>query len=76
MLIARPRPISQGKATLAKSTGTMVSLTGSGLNLHGSIHCHQLKSLDWRIRKAHLKEKLPNFIMDDVIARLESILFG
>ena len=69
-------PVSQGEGAEARSMGTIVSLTGSGLSVHGSIHCHQLKSLDWRIRKAHLKEKVPSFIMEDVTARLESILFG
>ncbi len=69
-------PVSQGAADVARSRGTLVSLTGSGLDIQGSVHCHQLKSLDWRARKANLKEKAPAFVVEDVMARLETILFG
>jgi mRNA interferase ChpB len=47
---------------------------GAGTDTQGAIHCHQLKSLDWRERKVRLKETVPQFIIDDVLARLEAIL--
>lgn len=67
-------PISQGSAQLARSKGTLVTLMGCGTHTQGAIHCHQLKSLDWKIRRAKKKESVPDFILEDVQARLEAIL--
>ena len=47
-----------------------------GTDTQGAIHCHQLKSLDWRVCKAKFKEGLPAVILDEVAARMEAILFG
>jgi mRNA interferase ChpB len=66
-------PISQGIA--ARTYGTVVTLMGSGTDTQGAVHCHQLKSLDWRARNACLKEAVPKEIVDEVLARIESILF-
>ena len=67
-------PVSQGAAASARTYGTIVTLMGAGTDTQGAIHCHQLKSLDWRERKVRLKETVPQFIIDDVLARLEAIL--
>ncbi|MCB5184227.1 type II toxin-antitoxin system PemK/MazF family toxin [Methylobacillus gramineus] len=69
-------PISQGAAASARTYGTVVTLMGSGIDTQGAIHCHQIKSLDWRIRKAKLKESVPDFLLDEVLARLEAIILG
>lgn len=69
-------PISQGGADVARSYGTVVTLMGSGTDTQGAVHCHQMKSLDWRMRKAKFKESVPAVIMADVEARIEAILFG
>lgn len=69
-------PISQGTAASARTYGTIVTLMGSGTSTQGAIHCHQVKSLDWRVRKARLKENVPDFVMQEVLARLEAILLG
>ena len=68
-------PISQGGAGTARSYGTVVTLMGSGTDTQGAVHCHQLKSLDWRVRKAKFKESVSVAIIDDVAARIEAILF-
>jgi mRNA interferase ChpB len=68
-------PISQGAAHSARTYGTVVTLMGAGTATQGAVHCHQLKALDWRIRKAKLKETVPQFLMDEVSARVEAILF-
>lgn len=68
-------PISQGAATNARSVGTVVTLMGSGTETQGGVHCHQLKSLDWRVRKAEFKEVTPDFIVEEVAGKLEAILF-
>lgn len=69
-------PISQGVANVARSYGTVVTLMGSGTETQGLIHCHQVKSLDWISRKARFKEVAPDFIVDDVIARVQAIIEG
>ena len=46
---------------------------GSGTDTQGAVHCHQIKSLDWRIRQAKLKEVVPDFISEEVIARVQAI---
>lgn len=67
-------PISQGAAQAARSYGTVVTLMGSGTETQGNIHCHQLKSLDWRARKAKFKEAVAPNITTEVWARVEAIL--
>lgn len=69
-------PISQGNAAAARTHGTVVTLMGAGTVTQGAVHCHQLKALDWRARKAKFKEKVPQVIVDDIGARIEAILFG
>jgi mRNA interferase ChpB len=68
-------PISQGLAAVARTHGTIVSLMGAGTDTQGSVHCHQLKALDWRVRKVQFKEKVPKELVDDVAARIEAIIF-
>lgn len=68
-------PISQGAAASARTFGTIVTLMGSGTATQGAVHCHQLKSLDWRVRRAKLKEAVPPQIVDEVLARIQAILF-
>ncbi|MBC7501556.1 MAG: type II toxin-antitoxin system PemK/MazF family toxin [Herminiimonas sp.] len=69
-------PISQGSVTAARTHGTVVTLMGAGTDTQGAVHCHQLKSLDWRERKAKFKERIPQPIIDEVCARLDAIING
>ena len=41
----------------------------------GTVHCHQLKSLDWRAQNVRIKEAVPQSIVDEALARIEAILF-
>jgi mRNA interferase ChpB len=68
-------PISQGAAASQRTYGTVVTLMGLGLDTQGAVHCHQLKALDWRERKAKFKETVPPSLMDEVSARVGAILF-
>ena len=68
-------PISQGEAASARTYGTVVTLMGMALDTQGAVHCHQLKALDWRQRKANFKEAVPHALIDEVSARLGAILF-
>lgn len=67
-------PVSQGAADASRTHGTVVTLMGSGTDMQGAIHCHQLKALDWRVHKAKYKESVPRYVVDEVFARVEAIL--
>lgn len=68
-------PISQGAASSPRTYGTVVTLMGMGIDTQGAVHCHQLKALDWRARKAEFKETVPQSLLDEVSARVGAILF-
>jgi mRNA interferase ChpB len=68
-------PISQGAAASSRTYGTIVTLMGVGIDTQGAVHCHQLKALDWRARKAKLKESVPQSLIDEILARVSAILF-
>jgi len=40
---------------------------GAGLQTHGTVHAHQLKSLDWAARQAKFVEKVPDNIVQEVL---------
>jgi mRNA interferase ChpB len=69
-------PISGGAASAARDTGFLVSLSGSGLRTDGNVHAHQVKSLDWKTRKAKRVERAPteivNLVLECVISVLEN----
>jgi mRNA interferase ChpB len=69
-------PISQGAADVSRTHGTIVTLMGSGTDTQGAIHCHEMKALDWHVRKAKYKESVPPYVIDEVFARVEAILAG
>jgi len=59
----------------ARQHGFAVSLTGLGLNVQGIVRCDQIRALDLRGRKAKpMRERLPDFIMDDICGRIATIL--
>src|ERR1700753_4371445 len=60
-------PITTG-GNFARSQGFTVSLSGAGTNATGVILCHQLRELDLRARNAKFSEKVPDFIVDVVMA--------
>ncbi len=67
-------PISGGVATVAQESGFLIPLMGSGLRTDGSVHAHQLKSLDWKARKASLVERAPPEILNAVLECLVAVL--
>ena len=68
-------PISQGAAEAARTHGTVVSLMNSGMETQGAVHCHQLKALDIEARKGRYRESTPDYLLDEVLMRIEPILF-
>jgi mRNA interferase ChpB len=67
-------PISSGAAPNACDTGFLVPMMGTGSRLYGSVHCHQLKTIDWEVRKATFFEKAPDVVLKEVIDRIITVL--
>jgi mRNA interferase ChpB len=62
-------PITSG-GDFARENGFAVSLVGAGTNATGVILCHQIRALDLKSRGAKFSEKVPEFIMEEVLARV------
>lgn len=67
-------PISQGAAAQARNQGFLVTLMGAGTQTQGNVHAHQVRTLDWRIRRASFKEKAPAEITQQVLERVTVLL--
>lgn len=65
-------PITMG-GNFARTQGFTVSLSGAGTNAAGVILCHQLRALDLRARNGTFSEKAPEFIVDDVLAKVAAL---
>ena len=65
-------PITSG-GDFAREKGFAVSLSGAGTHASGVILCHQIRALDHKSRGAKFSEKVPEFIMEDVLARVASL---
>ena len=67
-------PISQGAAEPARAGGFLVTLMGAGTRTVGNIHVHQVKSLDWRARRARRVERVPEGVSSEVRQLLNAVL--
>ena len=45
-----------------------------GLGVAGVVLADQVKSLDWRARRAEVKERLPSDVTEEVLAKLNALL--
>jgi mRNA-degrading endonuclease toxin of MazEF toxin-antitoxin module len=66
-------PITQG-GNFARDRGFAVSLSGTGTNAQGVVLCNQSRALDLQGRGAAFVEKVPTVIVEEVIARLQTLL--
>jgi mRNA-degrading endonuclease toxin of MazEF toxin-antitoxin module len=66
-------PITSG-GNFARSAGFAVSLTGAGTKTTGVIRCDQPRALDLGARQGRKLENVPDAIMDEVLARVATIL--
>ncbi len=66
-------PITQG-GHFARHAGFAVSLSGAGTQTQGVILCNQARALDLQARKARFVEKVPGFIIDEVLAKLLTLV--
>ena len=65
-------PITMG-GNFARTRGFTVPLSGAGTNAAGVILCHRLRALDLRARNGTFSEKAPEFIVDEVLAKVTAL---
>src|SRR5277367_219868 len=65
-------PITSG-GNFARTAGFAVPLTGAGLKTTGVVRCDQPRTLDLAARGGRKLERIPDAIMDEVLARLSPI---
>lgn len=66
-------PITQGGG-FARTAGFAVSLMGAGIGTVGVVRCDQPRAIDMRARNGRKIEHIPDAIMDEVLAKLATIL--
>jgi mRNA-degrading endonuclease toxin of MazEF toxin-antitoxin module len=60
--------------SFARTAGFAVSLAGAGTKTTGVVRCDQPRALDLGARNGRKLEKVPDAIMDEVLAKLATIL--
>ena len=73
MGLALVAPITQG-GDFARHAGFAVPLSGSGTKTQGVALVNQTRGLDLEERAAKKVETVPDFVIDDALARLQAIL--
>lgn len=71
--VALVAPITQG-GDFARFAGFAVPLSGSGTQTQGAALVNQVRMLDLEARKAKKIESAPDFVIEDALARLQTIL--
>ena len=66
-------PITQG-GEYARDMGFTVPLSGTGLDSQGVVLCHQTTSKDVSAREPRKIERAPDYIVNDVLARVRAVL--
>jgi mRNA interferase ChpB len=66
-------PITQG-GNFARNKGFAVSLSGIGTLTQGVVLCNQPRVLDLQTRQVTFAEKAPQFIIDEVLAKVSTLL--
>jgi mRNA-degrading endonuclease toxin of MazEF toxin-antitoxin module len=65
-------PITTG-GDFAREKGFAVSLMGAGTKATGVVLCHQLRALDLKARGGRFSERIPEAVMDEVLARVQPL---
>ena len=63
-----------GGGGFARTAGFAVSLMGAGTRTTGAVRCDQPRAIDLGARHARKLESVPATIMDEVLARLATLL--
>ena len=62
------------RGNFARTAGFAVSLTGAGTKTTGVVRCDQPRALDLGARNGRKLENVPDAIMDEVLAKVATIL--
>jgi len=65
-------PITSG-GNFARTAGFAVPLAGAGIRTTGTVRCDQPRALDLASRGGRKLERIPDVVMDEVLARLSPI---
>jgi len=65
-------PVTTG-GNFARTAGYAVTLMGAGTSTTGVARCDQLKALDLRARGAKKIERAPDFVINEVLARITTL---
>lgn len=66
-------PVTSG-GNFAREAGFTVSLDGAGTKTTGVIRCDQPRTIDMVARSGKRLERIPDAVVNEVLARLEAIL--
>lgn len=66
-------PITQG-GTFDRLHGFAVPLSGTGAATQGIVMCAQLRVVAFKERGARFVERVPGYLIDDVLARARTLL--
>jgi mRNA-degrading endonuclease toxin of MazEF toxin-antitoxin module len=64
-------PITRGGA-FARGKAWTVALAGQQTD--GVVLCNQVRTVDWKARRAHFIEAVPTEVIDDVLARVATLI--
>ncbi len=65
-------PITSG-SEFVRMQGFAVSLSGAGTQANGVVLCNQVRAIDLKARNAKFSETVPDFITDEVLARVSAL---
>ncbi len=66
-------PVTQG-GNQARFAGFAVLLMNTGTETQGVVMCNQPRTIDYAARAARFVEDAPDYVIDDVLARLHTLL--
>ena len=66
-------PVTRG-GNFARGRAWIVPLAGSGLMTDGVVLCNQVRTVDWKVRRAQLIESVPAQLIADVLARVATLI--
>jgi mRNA interferase ChpB len=66
-------PVTQG-GEFSRSAGFAVALSGAGTKVQGVVLCNQPRVLDLKAGGGRFMERAPEFIMDEVLAKLATLI--
>lgn len=66
-------PVTRGGA-FARGQAWTVPLSGLGLQTDGVVLCNQVRTVDWRERRASFIESVPAELIADVLARVATLI--